>query len=102
MASELITKNQQLAEAREQNAANERERINVEQQLRAANEQLDLKIQERTSELTQSNQLLQSEIQRRVQTEEMLRKLSAREDTHLVRLGEQGNMQVDVDLIGRN
>src|ERR1700761_5509287 len=70
MASELIAKNQQLAEAREQNSANERERINVEQQLRAANEQLDLKIQERTSELTRSNQLLHSEIQRRVQTEE--------------------------------
>ena len=32
----------------------------------------------------------------------VLRKLSTREDTHLVRLGEQGNMQVDVDLIGRN
>jgi signal transduction histidine kinase len=93
MASELITKNQQLAEAREQNAANERERINVEQQLRAANEQLDLKIQERTSELTQSNQLLQSEIQRRVQTEEMLRKLSARiltlQDEERRRLGRE-------------
>lgn len=93
MASELIAKNQQLAEAREQNSANERERINVEQQLRAANEQLDLKIQERTSELTRSNQLLHSEIQRRVQTEEMLRKLSARiltlQDEERRRLGRE-------------
>lgn len=93
MASELITKNQQLAEAREQNAANERERINVEQQLRAANEQLDLKIQERTSALTRSNRLLHSEIQRRVQTEEMLRKLSARiltlQDEERRRLGRE-------------
>ena len=93
MALELITKNQQLAEAREQNAANERKRVNVEQQLRAANEQLDLKIQERTSELTRSNQLLHREIQRRVQTEEMLRKLSARiltlQDEERRRLGRE-------------
>src|SRR5205823_2607362 len=58
MALELITKNQQLAEAREQNAANERKRVNVEQQLRAANEQLDLKIQERTSEIRTLSYLL--------------------------------------------
>ena len=93
VASELITKNQQLAEAREQNAASERERISMEQKLRAANEQLDLKIQERTSELTRSNQLLQSEIQRRVQTEDMLRKLSARiltlQDEERRRLGRE-------------
>jgi len=93
MAVELISKNQQLAEAREQNAATERERISVEQKLRAANEQLDLKIQERTSELTRSNQLLQREIQRRVQTEEMLRKLSARiltlQDEERRRLGRE-------------
>ncbi|MBW8869559.1 MAG: hypothetical protein JF563_02085, partial [Acidobacteriales bacterium] len=93
VASELITKNQQLAEAREQNAATERERISMEQKLRAANEQLDLKIQERTSELTRSNQLLQSEIQRRVQTEDMLRKLSARiltlQDEERRRLGRE-------------
>ena len=93
MASELASKKQQLAEALEQNAATERERIRVEQQLRATNEQLDLKIQERTSELTQSNQLLHSEIQRRVQTEEMLRKLSARiltlQDEERRRLGRE-------------
>jgi signal transduction histidine kinase len=93
MASELIAKNQELAEAREQNAASERERISVEQKLRAANEQLDLKIQERTSELTRSNQLLHSEIHRRVQTEEMLRKLSARiltlQDEERRRLGRE-------------
>lgn len=93
MASELITKNQQLTLAREQNAATDRERIRVEQKLRAANEQLDLKIQERTSELTRSNQLLHSEIQRRVQTEEMLRKLSARiltlQDEERRRLGRE-------------
>jgi two-component system NarL family sensor kinase len=93
MAAELVAKNQQLAEAREQNAATERVRISVEQQLRAANEQLDLKIQERTSELTRSNQLLHTEIQRRVQTEEMLRKLSARiltlQDEERRRLGRE-------------
>ena len=93
MASELITKNQQLTEAREQNAATDRERIRVEQKLRAANEQLDLKIQERTSELTRSNKLLHSEIKRRVQTEEMLRKLSARiltlQDEERRRLGRE-------------
>lgn len=91
--SELVAKDQQLAEAREQNAATERERISVEQKLRAVNEQLDLKIQERTSELTRSNQLLHSEIQRRVQTEEMLRKLSARiltlQDEERRRLGRE-------------
>ncbi len=84
---------EQLANALERNAANERERIRVEQQLRAANEQLDLKIQERTSELTQANELLHSEIQRRVQTEEMLRKLSARiltlQDEERRRLGRE-------------
>lgn len=93
MASELASKKQQLADALEQNAATERERIRVEQQLRATNEQLDLKIQERTSELTRSNQLLHSEIQRRVQTEEMLRKLSARiltlQDEERRRLGRE-------------
>ena len=93
IASELMDKNQQLAEAREQNAASERERISVEQKLRAVNEQLDLKIQERTSELTRSNQLLHSEIHRRVQTEEMLRKLSARiltlQDEERRRLGRE-------------
>lgn len=93
MASELIARDQQLAEAREQNAATERERISVEQQLRAVNEQLDLKIQERTSELIRSNQLLHNEIQRRVQTEEMLRKLSARiltlQDEERRRLGRE-------------
>ena len=93
MTAELIVKDQQLAEARQQNAAIERERIGVEQKLRAVNEQLDLKIQERTSELTRSNQLLHSEIQRRVQTEEMLRKLSARiltlQDEERRRLGRE-------------
>jgi two-component system, NarL family, sensor kinase len=93
MASELVTKNQQLDAALEKNAASERERMRVEQQLRAANEQLDLKIQERTSELTQANELLHSEIQRRVQTEEMLRKLSARiltlQDEERRRLGRE-------------
>jgi two-component system NarL family sensor kinase len=93
IASELIATNQQLAEAREQNAASERERISVEQKLRAANEQLDLKIQERTSELTRSNQLLHREIEKRVQTEEMLRKLSARiltlQDEERRRLGRE-------------
>jgi signal transduction histidine kinase len=93
MASELVAKHQQLAAALDQNAASERERMRVEQQLRAANEQLDLKIQERTSELTRSNELLHSEIQRRVQTEEMLRKLSARiltlQDEERRRLGRE-------------
>jgi two-component system, NarL family, sensor kinase len=93
LAAELAAMTQQLAEAREQNAASERERMRVEQQLRAANEQLDLKIQERTSELTRSNQLLHDEIQRRVQTEEMLRKLSARiltlQDEERRRLGRE-------------
>jgi signal transduction histidine kinase len=93
MASELITKNQQLSEAREKNATVERERIGVEQKLRASNEQLDLKIQERTSELTRANQQLHREIQRRVQTEEMLRKLSARiltlQDEERRRLGRE-------------
>lgn len=93
LVSELESRDQQLAEAREQNAASERERVRVEQQLRAANEQLDLKIQERTSELTHSNQLLHNEIQRRVQTEEMLRKLSARiltlQDEERRRLGRE-------------
>jgi len=92
-AAELFAKNRQLADAREQNAASERERLRVEQQLRAANEQLDLKIQERTSELTRSNELLHSEIQRRVQTEDMLRKLSARiltlQDEERRRLGRE-------------
>lgn len=93
MASELVAKNQQLADAFEKNAASERERMRVEQQLRAANEQLDLKIQERTSELTHANEQLHSEIQRRVQTEEILRKLSARiltlQDEERRRLGRE-------------
>jgi signal transduction histidine kinase len=90
---ELRAKNEQLAVAFEKAAASERERVKVEQQLRAANEQLDLKIQERTSELMYANQQLQHEIQRRVQTEEMLRKLSARlltlQDEERRRLGRE-------------
>ena len=91
LASDVVR--DQLAAALEKNAASERERVRVEQQLRAANEQLDLKIQERTSELTHANELLQDEIQRRVQTEEMLRKLSARiltlQDEERRRLGRE-------------
>src|SRR5256885_7388531 len=91
LASDIVR--DQLAAALEKNAASERERVRVEQQLRAANEQLDLKIQERTSELTHANELLQDEIQRRVQTEEMLRKLSARiltlQDEERRRLGRE-------------
>jgi len=93
LASELVAESDQLSAALEQNAASELERIKVEQQLRAANEQLDLKIQERTSELTRANELLHAEIQRRVQTEEMLRKLSARiltlQDEERRRLGRE-------------
>lgn len=93
LASELVAKNEQLAAALEKAAASEHERTKVEQQLRAANEQLDLKIQERTSELTRANKQLQREIQRRVQTEEMLRKLSARlltlQDEERRRLGRE-------------
>src|ERR1700688_1746834 len=92
-ASELVAKSDQLSAALEQNAASELERIKVEQQLRAANEQLDLKIQERTSELTRANELLHAEIQTRVQTEDMLRKLSARiltlQDEERRRLGRE-------------
>ena len=93
LASELVAKSDQLSAALEQNAASELERIKVEQQLRAANEQLDLKIQERTSELTRANELLHAEIQSRVQTEDMLRKLSARiltlQDEERRRLGRE-------------
>ena len=91
LASGLLR--EQLTAALEKNAASERDRIKVEQQLGAANEQLDLKTQERTSELTRANELLQDEIQRRVQTEEMLRKLSARiltlQDEERRRLGRE-------------
>src|SRR5581483_10762129 len=93
LASELATRSRELSDALHQNATSERERIRVEQQLRAANEQLDLRIQERTSELTQANKLLHNEIQKRVQTEEMLRKLSARiltlQDEERRRLGRE-------------
>jgi signal transduction histidine kinase len=93
LQTELIARSDQLSAALEQNAASEFERIKVEQQLRAANEQLDLKIQERTSELTRANEMLHAEIQRRVQTEGMLRKLSARiltlQDEERRRLGRE-------------
>ncbi len=93
MAFELAARSKELADAIHQSAAIERERMKVEQQLRAANEQLDLRIQERTSELTRANQLLHNEIQKRVQTEEMLRKLSARiltlQDEERRRLGRE-------------
>src|ERR1700741_1955481 len=78
LTAELAFKNEQQAEALERVAERERAQMKLEQELRAANEQFDEKIQERTSELIRSNELLQREIQRRVQTEEMLRKLSAR------------------------
>lgn len=93
LASELAAKNQQLAAVLEKAAATERLLIEVEQKLRAANEQLDLKIQERTSELTHANEMLHREIERRVQTEEMLRKLSTRvlslQDDERRRLGRE-------------
>jgi signal transduction histidine kinase len=93
LGPEIVLENNELAEAFEKVESSERERRKVEQQLRAANEQLDLKIQERTSELTNTNQLLHREIQRRVQTEEMLRKLSARilslQDEERRRLGRE-------------
>lgn len=67
--------------------------MKLEQQLRAANEELDLRIQERTLELTLANERLHREIDRRVQTEEMLRKLSARiltlQDEERRRLGRE-------------
>lgn len=60
---------------------------------RRANEQLDRRIRERTYDLAHANELLQQEIQRRVQTEEMLRKLSARllilQDEERRRLGRE-------------
>jgi two-component system, NarL family, sensor kinase len=88
-----VIKQEQLAAAFERAEASERERMRVEQQLRAANERLDQKIQERTSELACANQLLHREIQRRVQTEEMLRRLSARiltlQDEERRRLGRE-------------
>jgi signal transduction histidine kinase len=90
---EFALRNDELAAAFEKAEASERERRKVEQQLRAANEQLDLKIQERTLELTRANEQLQREIRRRVQTEEMLRKLSARiltlQDEERRRLGRE-------------
>jgi two-component system, NarL family, sensor kinase len=90
---EFAVRNEELAAAFEKAEASERERRKVEQQLRAANEKLDLRIRERTQELTRANELLQGEIQRRVQTEEMLRKLSARiltlQDEERRRLGRE-------------
>jgi hypothetical protein len=49
-----------------------------DEQLQPFNDDLDLKIQERTSELVRANQTLHREIKKRVQVEEMLRKLSGR------------------------
>jgi two-component system, NarL family, sensor kinase len=90
---QVVIKQEQLAAAFERAEASERERMRVEQQLRAANERLDQKIQERTSELARANELLHREIQRRVQTEEMLRRLSARiltlQDEERRRLGRE-------------
>jgi len=92
-SAELREKEQQLAAAFARAEASERERQKIEEQLRAANEKLDLKIQERTSELIRSNHLLHREIERRMQTEEMLRKLSARiltlQDEERRRLGRE-------------
>jgi two-component system, NarL family, sensor kinase len=88
-----VVKHEQLAAAFEQVEASEREAMKIEQQLRAANEQLDLRIQERTSELTRANERLHREINRRMQTEDMLRKLSARiltlQDEERRRLGRE-------------
>jgi signal transduction histidine kinase len=85
--------NPQLAAAFEKIEANNRKPMKIEQQLRAANEQLDQRIQERTVELTLANERLHREIERRVQTEEMLRKLSARiltlQDEERRRLGRE-------------
>jgi two-component system NarL family sensor kinase len=57
------------------------------------NDDLDLKIQERTSELVRANQTLHREIKKRVQVEEMLRKLSGRvltmQDEERRRLGRE-------------
>lgn len=93
LASQLAAKNEQLVAVLEKASATERLLVEVEQQLRAVNEQLDLKIQERTSELTRANELLHREIGRRVQTEEMLRKLSTRvltlQDEERRRLGRE-------------
>jgi len=86
-------KDDKLAAAFEQAEASRRERMKIEEQLRAANEQLDQRIQERTSELTRANERLQREIEKRMQTEEMLRKLSARiltlQDEERRRLGRE-------------
>lgn len=88
-----ITKNETLAAAFEEVEASERGAMKLEQELRAANEQLDLRIQERTSELTRANERLHGEIARRMQTEDMLRKLSARiltlQDEERRRLGRE-------------
>lgn len=84
--------NPQLA-ALEQIEPSNRKTMKVEQQLRAANEELDQRIRERTLELTLANERLHREIERRVQTEEMLRKLSARiltlQDEERRRLGRE-------------
>jgi len=92
-SAESSEKDQQVAAAFEKAEASERERRKIEEEWRAANEKLDLKIQERTSELTRANKLLHREIERRVQTEEMLRKLSARiltlQDEERRRLGRE-------------
>ena len=93
LAAELASKNEQLAAALVKAEASEQRLIKVEQQLRTSNEELDQKIQERTSELVGANQSLQSEIAKRIQTEEMLRKLSGRvltlQDEERRRLGRE-------------
>jgi two-component system, NarL family, sensor kinase len=93
MSTRIAPKDNQLAAAFEKSEAGARERMKLEQQLREANDHFDLKIQERTSELTHANELLHREIERRMQTEEMLRKLSARiltlQDEERRRLGRE-------------
>src|SRR6267378_5227840 len=65
----------------------------LDEQSRPFNDDLDLKIQERTSELVRANQTLHREIKKRVQVEEMLRKLSGRvltmQDEERRRLGRE-------------
>ncbi len=91
LRSEVVLTKRELAAALER-AEGERARIEVDQRLRVANEQLDV-IQERTSELASANERLQREIERRVRTEEMLRKLSERiltlQDEERRRLGRE-------------